>query len=62
MQGHRSCDVFLGIVINQLADMDQLLSCIYKNVDREWFGKIEKYKEDVRVLCFDPGGLLYETL
>ena len=54
--------MFLGIVINQLADIDQLLSCINKNVVRERFGKIEKYKEDVRVLCSYPDGFLYETL
>ena len=35
---NQSCNVFLGIVISQLADVDQLLSCIHKNVDRERFG------------------------
>ena len=49
--------MFLGIFISQLADVDQLLSCIHKNVDRERFGKIEKCKEDARVLRSDPDGL-----
>ena len=57
MPGQHSCDVFLGIVISQLADVDQRLPCINKNVDRERIGKIEKYLEDVRVLCSDPDSL-----
>ena len=34
-----------GIVISHVADVDQLLSCIHKNVDRERFGNMEKYKD-----------------
>ena len=45
------CGMFLGDVLSQFVDVDQILSKTYNNVTREQFCKIQKCEEYVRVLC-----------